>query len=84
MWWGMQNLRRDFVTGVLSEEELGNKLFVYEVTRVSTDLETKKHPFFICFIRVMCMHYAYQLYCICRSMLLGCTTSVAMMLSAGM
>ncbi|KAG2491384.1 hypothetical protein HYH03_010176 [Edaphochlamys debaryana] len=26
-----QNLRRDFVSGVLSEEELGNKLHVYEV-----------------------------------------------------
>lgn len=26
-----QNLRKDFVTGVLSEEELGNKLYVYEL-----------------------------------------------------
>ncbi len=25
----MQNVRRDFVSGVLSEEELGNKLHVY-------------------------------------------------------
>lgn len=26
-----QNIKRDFVTGVLSEEELGNKLYVYEL-----------------------------------------------------
>ena len=26
-----QNVRREFVTGVLSEEELGNKIFVYEL-----------------------------------------------------
>lgn len=26
-----QNVRKDFVTGVLSEEELGNKLYMYEV-----------------------------------------------------
>lgn len=29
-----QNIRRDFVTGVLSEEELGNKLFVHEMKKV--------------------------------------------------
>jgi translation initiation factor eIF-2B subunit epsilon len=29
-----QNVRRDFVTGVLSEEELGNKLYVHEITKV--------------------------------------------------
>jgi len=28
-----QNVRRDFITGVLSEEELGNKIFVYEVVK---------------------------------------------------
>ena len=28
-----QNIRRDFVSGVLSEEELGNKLFVHEVSK---------------------------------------------------
>jgi NDP-sugar pyrophosphorylase family protein len=28
-----QNVKRDFVSGVLSEEELGNKLFVHEVTK---------------------------------------------------
>lgn len=27
----MQNIKRDFVSGVLSEEELGNKLFVHEL-----------------------------------------------------
>jgi translation initiation factor eIF-2B subunit epsilon len=26
-----QNIRRDFVTGVLSEEELGNKIFIHEL-----------------------------------------------------
>ena len=26
-----QNVRKDFITGVLSEEELGNKIFMYEV-----------------------------------------------------
>lgn len=28
-----QNVRRDFISGVLSEEELGNKIFVHEVTK---------------------------------------------------
>lgn len=28
-----QNVRRDFVAGVLSEEELGNKMFVHEITK---------------------------------------------------
>lgn len=28
-----QNIRRDFVIGVLSEEELGNKLYVHEITK---------------------------------------------------
>ncbi len=27
----LQNVRREFVTGVLSEEELGNKIFVHEL-----------------------------------------------------
>jgi translation initiation factor eIF-2B subunit epsilon len=27
--WDFQHMRRDFITGVLSEEELGNKLYVY-------------------------------------------------------
>lgn len=33
MVWGLwlQNVRREFVTGVLSEEELGNKIFVHEL-----------------------------------------------------
>jgi len=26
-----QNIRRDFITGVLSEEELGNKIYIYEL-----------------------------------------------------
>ncbi len=28
-----QNVRREFVTGVLSEEELGNKIFVHQLGR---------------------------------------------------
>ena len=28
---GLQNVRREFVTGVLSEEELGNKIFIHEL-----------------------------------------------------
>lgn len=30
-----QNIRKDFVSGVLSEEELGNKLYVHEIKKVS-------------------------------------------------
>jgi translation initiation factor eIF-2B subunit epsilon len=29
----LQNVRREFITGVLSEEELGNKIFVHELER---------------------------------------------------
>jgi hypothetical protein len=29
----LQNVRREFITGVLSEEELGNKIFVHELGR---------------------------------------------------
>ncbi len=43
-----QNLRRDFVGGVLSEEELGNKLYVHELQvgaecYVSIVLQTYSH-----------------------------------------
>ncbi len=30
----VQNIRRDFVPGVLSEEELGNKLYLHELGKV--------------------------------------------------
>lgn len=29
----MQNIQQDFISGVLSEEELGNKLYVHELQR---------------------------------------------------
>lgn len=34
----LQNIRRDFVPGVLSEEELGNKLYVHELSKVRVGL----------------------------------------------
>ena len=37
-----QNIKRDFVSGVLSEEELGNKLFVHAVTK---DYVARVHSF---------------------------------------